>query len=90
MRLLEDERESWRLLLEEAQREGEFSMFVKIGEMAINLNNVLFIERGTYDNRACVKIWFSGLKHPLYIFPKEPGYAELVAFIEEQTALLHD
>lgn len=88
--MMEAERESWRLLLEEAQREGEFSMFVKIGEMAMNLNNVLFIERSTYDNRACVKVWFSGLEAPLRFYIGDPGYNELDVWIDESTALLHD
>ena len=65
-------------------------MFVKIGELAINMNNVLFMERGTYDNRACVKVYFSGLDWPLRIYRDQPGYSELVTFIDEQTALLHD
>jgi hypothetical protein len=64
-------------------------MFVKIGNRAVNMNNVLYIERSRYDNRDCVTIWFPDYG-PLRIYAKEPGYVELSVFIDERTALLHD
>jgi hypothetical protein len=87
--MLRDEREAWRFLLGEAARQGEFAMFVKIGERAINLDNVTQVVSGEYDGRACIRVDFIGGECYRF-YSSDPGYRELQTWMSEQPTLLHD
>jgi hypothetical protein len=89
MSLLEDEEESWRLLLEIAEREGEFEMFVKIGERVVNLANVTQIVPGMNESGTYIRIEFTG-EDSYRLYTGNPGYRELQTWMEEQPMLLGD
>lgn len=88
-RLLDDEWESWRLLLDEAQREGEFEMFVKIGnKKVVNLNHVTFVNRNEIDG--AITINFVDADDCITFRSGESGYTEIATWFEEQPMLLGD
>lgn len=65
-------------------------MFVKIGQnQVVNMQNVVQISRQQYDNRLCIRIDFIGGEYERH-YAKEPEYAILSTFIDEQPTLLHD
>jgi len=89
-RLLDGEREDLRFLLSEEFREDTSMQFVRINdELVINLATVTHVEKGEYDGRLCIKVWFI-TESPLRIYQREPGYRELMTWMDEQAPLLND
>ena len=66
-------------------------MFVRIGTLVINLNNVAYMDDTEYDSRLCISVYFIGQDYPLHVYhstnPGEHGYETLKTWMKLQDTI---